>query len=82
MITNIKEATEELANNLGMSPEAVFDADIIFDIEAEEGFEFEVWKHEDGHIAKEGESIGYVVIDGTSEVFTPYEQYEAEEWSV
>ena len=75
MAKNIFEATADLSVELGISVIEVIDGDIIFDIEAEEGDDFCVWQHTDGHIAKQGESIGFNVIDGVSEIFTPYEQY-------
>ena len=78
MAKNLKEASIELANDQGLCPQEIIDDEIIMEIEAEEGLDFVVWIHDDGHRAKVGEAIGYVVIDGTSEVFTPYDQYTDE----
>ena len=82
MARNITEAIAMIAKEQGISPQEIIDNEIVMEIEAEIGEEFEVWKHTDGHIAVQGEPIGYVVIDGTSEVFTNYEQYTAEEWTL
>ena len=75
IIRNINEAISQVGITYNMTPEEIIDNEIVMEVQAEEGEGFVVWVHSDGHIAKEGEPIGFDTIDGTSVIFTPYSQY-------
>lgn len=75
MAKNFKEAVKDFHVRTGIDSEIIIEDELVYEIEAEEGDDFQLYVTSDGFYVSQGTPVGVEIDDGKDVVFELYDQY-------